>query len=103
MHNGIDGVLRCVYNRIDHDGALNRSVQACRVALESDFSRFDPSLASPGGPETGPHFSNFGPPAAPTLATLLAAWIEDLFAEAPVGAGSGPRRTLAHRGPSDRL
>ena len=46
-----------------------------------------------------PHFSNFGPPAAPTLATLLAAGIEDLFAEAPVGAGWGPRRTLAHRGP----
>jgi len=30
---------------------------------------------------------------------LLAAWIEDLFAEAPVGAGWRPRRTLAHRGP----
>ena len=30
---------------------------------------------------------------------MLAAWIEDLFAEAPVGAGWGPRRTLAHRGP----
>ena len=28
---------------------------------------------------------------------------EDLFAEAPVGAGWGPRRTLAYRGPSDRL
>ena len=28
---------------------------------------------------------------------------EDLFAEAPVGVGWGPRRTLAYRGPSDRL
>ena len=61
---------------------------------------------APAGPRPGPsasrkrpHFSNFGPPAAPTLATLLAAWIEDLFAEAPVGAGWRLRRTLAHRGP----
>jgi hypothetical protein len=59
MHNGIDGVLRCVYNRIDHDGALNRSVQACRVALESDFSRFDP-LPRPVARRRGP-----------TLATLV--------------------------------
>ena len=70
-----------------HPGVLD-------VRGRSDFSRFD------SRPER-PHFSNFGPPAAPTLATLLAAWIEDLFAEAPVGAGWGPRRTLAHRGPSD--
>ena len=65
-----------------------------RRRLRSDFSRFDPRLA-----RRRPHFSNFGPPAAPTLATLLAAWIEDLFAEAPVGAVWRPRRTLAHRGP----
>ena len=67
-----------------------------RRRLRSDFSRFDP--ASPGD---GPTLATlvFGPPAAPTLATLLAAWIEELFAEAPIGAGWRPRRTLAHRGP----
>ena len=40
-------------------------------------------------------FSRFGPRPEPTLVTLLAPQSEDLFAEAPVGAGWGPRRTLA--------
>ena len=68
----------------EHPGELD-------VRGRSDFSRFDPRPKRP-------HFSNFGPPAAPTLATLLAAWIEDLFAEAPVGAGWGPRRTFSTPG-----
>jgi len=85
----VNRALSITQNRQLHPGVAD-------VRGRSDFSRFDPR------PER-PHFSKFGPPAAPTLATLLAAWIEDLFAEAPVGAGWGPRRTLAHRGPSDRL
>ena len=36
-------------------------------------------------------FSRFDPRPEPTLATLLAPRSEDLFAEAPVGAGWGPR------------
>jgi hypothetical protein len=92
-------VLRASAQRVRSSVNVPQSPGGSTVDVRgrSDFSRFDPRA------RRRPHFSNFGPPAAPTLATLLAAWIEDLFAEAPVGAGWGPRRTLAHRGPSDRL
>jgi hypothetical protein len=47
----------------------------------------------------GPTLATLVRPRHRRLATLLAAWIEDLFAEAPVGAAWRLRRTLAHRGP----